>query len=39
MSVWKPAVEKVHQDVEEMQKIVDKEGGNFKIELGIIVTI
>jgi peptidyl-dipeptidase Dcp len=32
MSVWKPAVEKVHQDVEEMQKIVDKEGGNFKIE-------
>lgn len=32
MSVWKPAVEKVHQDVEQMQKIVDKEGGNFKIE-------
>lgn len=32
MSVWKPAVEKVHQDVEQMQKIVDNEGGNFKIE-------
>ncbi|WP_337968479.1 M3 family metallopeptidase [uncultured Flavobacterium sp.] len=31
-SVWKPAVEKVHQDVAEMQKIVDAEGGNFKIE-------
>ena len=30
-SVWKPAVEKVHQDVAEMQKIVDAEGGNFKI--------
>jgi peptidyl-dipeptidase Dcp len=32
MSVWKPAVEKVHQDVAEMQKIVDKEAGGFKIE-------
>jgi peptidyl-dipeptidase Dcp len=31
-SVWKPAVDKVHQDVAEMQKIVDAEGGNFKIE-------
>jgi peptidyl-dipeptidase Dcp len=31
-SVWKPAVEKVHQDVAEMQKIVDAEGGNFKIQ-------
>lgn len=31
-SVWKPAVEKVHQDVAEMQKIADAEGGNFKIE-------
>lgn len=30
-SVWKPAVEKVHQDVAEMQKMVDAEGGNFKI--------
>lgn len=30
-SVWKPAVEKVHQDVAEMQKLVDAEGGNFKI--------
>jgi peptidyl-dipeptidase Dcp len=32
MSVWKPAVEKVQQDVAEMQKIVDTEGGKFKIE-------
>lgn len=32
MSVWKPAVEKVHQDVAEMQKIVDGEAGGFKIE-------
>jgi len=32
MSVWKPAVEKVHQDVAEMQKIVDNENGGFKIE-------
>ncbi len=31
-SVWKPAVEKVHQDVAEMQKIVNAEGGNFKIK-------
>lgn len=31
-SVWKPAVDKVHQDVAEMQKIVDGEGGNFKIQ-------
>lgn len=31
-SVWKPAVDKVHQDVAEMQKIVDNEGGKFKIE-------
>ena len=31
-SVWKPAVEKVHKDVAEMQKIVDLEGGKFKIE-------
>lgn len=31
-SVWKPAVEKVHQDIAEMQKIVDSEGGNFKIQ-------
>lgn len=30
-SVWKPAVEKVHQDVAEMQKVADAEGGNFKI--------
>jgi peptidyl-dipeptidase Dcp len=32
LSVWEPAVEKVHQDVAEMQKIVDAEGGKFKIE-------
>ncbi|MCD0468431.1 M3 family metallopeptidase [Flavobacterium sp. JAS] len=31
-SVWKPAVEKVHEDVAEMQEIVDAEGGNFKIQ-------
>ena len=31
MSVWTPAVEKVHTDVAEMQKMVDAEGGNFKI--------
>lgn len=31
-SVWKPAVEKVHQDVADMQKIVDADGGNFKIQ-------
>ncbi|MES2411413.1 MAG: M3 family metallopeptidase, partial [Bacteroidota bacterium] len=30
-SVWTPAVEKVHQDVADMQKMVDAEGGNFKI--------
>lgn len=30
-SVWKPAVDKVAIDVAEMQKIVDAEGGNFKI--------
>jgi len=32
MSVWKPAIQKVHQDVAEMQKIVDSESGVFKIE-------
>lgn len=31
-SVWKPAVEKVHQDVAAMQKMADNEGGNFKIQ-------
>jgi peptidyl-dipeptidase Dcp len=30
-SVWKPAVEKVHQDVAEMQKMVNEESGDFKI--------
>ena len=32
MSVWTPAVEKVHADVAEMQKMVAAEGGNFQIE-------
>ncbi len=32
MSVWNPAVEKVHSDVADMQKIVDAEGGKFQIE-------
>lgn len=32
LSVWQPAVEKVHQDVAEMQKMVETEGGKFKIE-------
>ena len=31
-SVWKPAVNKVHEDVAEMQKMVEVEGGKFKIE-------
>ncbi|GAA6764264.1 M3 family metallopeptidase [Flavobacterium sp. CGRL1] len=31
-SVWKPAVEKVKNDVSAMQKMVDEEGGNFKIQ-------
>jgi peptidyl-dipeptidase Dcp len=31
MSVWEPAVAQVHKDVASMQKIVDAEGGNFKI--------
>ncbi|CAM3628446.1 M3 family metallopeptidase [Flavobacterium chungbukense] len=31
-SVWEPAVEQVHKDVAEMQKIVDDEKGNFKIQ-------
>lgn len=30
-AVWKPAVAQVHKDVAEMQKIVDAEGGNFKL--------
>lgn len=32
LSVWEPAVEKVHQDVAEMQKIVTADGGDFKIQ-------
>ncbi len=31
-SVWKPAVAQVHKDVAEMQKLVDAEGGKFKIQ-------
>lgn len=31
MSVWEPAVAKVHSDVADMQKIVDAEGGKFQI--------
>lgn len=31
-SVWKPAVEKVKNDVAAMQEIVNNEGGNFKIQ-------
>ena len=31
LSVWTPAVEKVREDVAEMQKLVDSEGGDFKI--------
>lgn len=32
LSVWEPAVAKVREDVAEMQKIVDAEGGKFKIQ-------
>jgi peptidyl-dipeptidase Dcp len=32
MQIWRPAVKKVKQEVAEMQAIVDKEGGNFKIQ-------
>lgn len=31
-AVWTPAIEQVAKDVAEMQAIVDKEGGGFKIE-------
>jgi peptidyl-dipeptidase Dcp len=31
LKVWGPAVKQVHADVAEMQKIVDAEGGKFKI--------
>ncbi|KOP37649.1 M3 family peptidase [Flavobacterium sp. WLB] len=31
-SVWKPAVEKVKNDVAAMQEMVNNEGGNFKIQ-------
>ena len=29
--VWKPAVEKAHEEIADMQKYVDNHGGNFKI--------
>ncbi|MDE5811909.1 MAG: M3 family metallopeptidase, partial [Muribaculaceae bacterium] len=32
MKVWKPTVDRVKEEVAEMQAIVDEEGGNFKIE-------
>jgi peptidyl-dipeptidase Dcp len=32
MQIWRPAVKKVKQEVAEMQAIVDKEGGSFKIQ-------
>jgi peptidyl-dipeptidase Dcp len=32
MQAWAPAVAQVHRDVAEMQKIVDAEGGGFKIQ-------
>lgn len=32
LKVWKPAVEKVKQDLAEMQALVDNEKGNFKIQ-------
>ena len=31
MKIWKPAVEKVHEEVAEMQALSNKEGNNFKI--------
>jgi peptidyl-dipeptidase Dcp len=31
-AVWKPAVERVHEEVKDMQKIADKEGAKIKIE-------
>ncbi len=31
MKIWKPAVEKVHEEVAEMQALADSEGADFKI--------
>lgn len=31
MKIWKPAVKRVHEEVADMQKVVDEENGNFKI--------
>lgn len=32
LKVWKPAVDQARKEVKEMQEIVDREGGGFKIE-------
>jgi peptidyl-dipeptidase Dcp len=32
LTVWKPAVARVHQEVADMQAVADKEGANLKIE-------
>ncbi len=32
MSVWTPAVERVHEEVKDMQQLADKEGAKIKIE-------
>jgi peptidyl-dipeptidase Dcp len=31
MELWEPALEMAKQDVKDMQKIIDREGGNFKL--------
>ncbi len=31
MELWKPSLEMAKQDVKDMQKIIDREGGNFKL--------
>jgi len=31
MQIWKPAIARVQEEIKDMQAIVDKEGGNFKI--------
>lgn len=30
--VWKPALEKAHREIGEMQAVIDREGGTFKLE-------
>jgi peptidyl-dipeptidase Dcp len=39
LKVWKPAIKQVKKDVKAMQAIVDKEKGDLKSLLGIIVTM